>query len=313
MAALGLGVAAALAWLRPDPFFEIVQARLLKMGPGKVIFHQEGVSSTVTLYSGTNGENLILVNGIIVSGKGDLGRFMAHFPLILQAAPKRALVICMGAGNTFRAAVDHHVAVDMVELEPEVVSAFRALWPDHEAYLRHDGVRVIVNDGRNFLLTSRERYDVVIVDGTPPIYSAGTVNLYSREFEDLARRHLTPTGMLALWVPLPCFDSDFGMILRNFTEVFPHTLVWRQPGSNLPGVLLLGSESPFELDPKAVDLRAWQRGLAAGNPWLNGGLLAPGRVVGEAALRKIAADYPMVTDDRPGTEFPLPLFLRKRR
>jgi spermidine synthase len=207
--------------------------------------------------------------------------------------------------------VDHHVAVDMVELEPEVVSAFRALWPDHEAYLHHAGVRVMVNDGRNFVLTSRESYDVVIVDGTPPIYSAGTVNLYSREFVDLARRHLTPTGMLALWVPLPCFDSDFGMILRNFTEVFPHTVAWQQPGSGLPGVLLLGSQSPFDLDPKAVDRRARERDLAAGNPWLNGGLLAPGRVIGEARLRQISAGYLEVTDDRPGTEFPLPRFLER--
>jgi spermidine synthase len=191
------------------------------------------------------------------------------------------------------------------------VAAFSALWPDHEAYLRHAGTRVIVNDGRNFLLTSRERYDAVIVDGTPPIYSAGTVNLYAREFVGLARRRLTPSGMLALWVPLPCFDSDFGMILRNFTDAFPHTLVWQQPRTNLPGVLLLGSQAPFDLDPKAVDRRARERGLAAANPWLSGGLLAPGRVIGDAKLRQIAAAYPLVTDDRPGTEFPLPRFLER--
>ncbi|MBI4424661.1 MAG: fused MFS/spermidine synthase, partial [Elusimicrobia bacterium] len=307
-AALALGA----AWLRPDPFLDIVRARLARRAPGAVVSHREGSSSTTTVFASAR-ETLLLLNGIIVSGKGDLGRFMAHFPLALRPKPGRALVICLGAGNTFRAAVEHGVTVDLAELEPTVVETFSDLWPDHERYLRHPSVRVFVNDGRNVLLTTRERYDAVIIDGTPPIFSAGTVNLYTREFVELARSRLAPGGILALWVPLPCFESDFWMIARNFVDAFPHTLAWAQPTGKLGGILLLGSREPFLPEPGAIDRRAVERGLSAANPWLNRSLLDPSKLVPDAALRAKASRYPPVTDDLPLTEFPLPLFVRRAR
>jgi hypothetical protein len=307
---LGLsgGALLTLALLRPDPFLEIIKARLAKRAPGEISFHLEGASSTVTGFAGRGREHLLLINGIIVSGKGDLGRFMAHFPLILREAPKRALVICLGAGNTFRAAVDHGVEVDLAELEPEVVASFPKLWPDHRTYTGNPRAHIHVNDGRNFLLSSPSSYDMIVIDGTPPIFSAGTVNLYSREFVQLARKRLTKTGILALWIPLPCFERDFWMIARNFTDSFGFTLAWAQPNNNLQGILLLGSDAPLSIDPKLLTRRAQQRGLLPANPWLNETLLDPSRVVTDAALRAGAAGYPNVTDDRPYTEFPLPLF-----
>jgi len=295
-----------LSFLRPDPFLEIIKARLQRRGPGEINFHFEGASSTVTEYVREGREHLILINGIIVSGKGDLGRMMAHFPLILQEAPKRALVICLGAGNTFRAAVDHGVEVDLSELEQEVIAGFPRLWPDAQAYLGNPRVHIHVNDGRNFLLSTDSRYDMIVIDGTPPIFSAGTVNLYSQEFVELAHRHLTKNGIMALWIPLPCFERDFWMIARNFTDTFNHTLAWAQPG--LQGILLLGSDSSLELSPKAITQRAIRRGLIQSNMWLNETLLDPRRIVSDAALRAEAVHYPNVTDDRPYTEFPLPAF-----
>ncbi len=306
---VGAALVIALAIFRPDPYFEIIQARLLHRSLGRVIFNEEGASSTVTLFAGARGETLILINGIVVSGKGDLGRLMVHLPLILQADPKRALIICLGAGNTFRAAVDHHVATDLVELEPEVVSAFSSLWADHDSYLNHSGVRIFINDGRNFLLTSRDRYDVIVVDGTPPIYSAGTVNLYSKEFVRLTQKHLTSTGVFALWVPLPCFERDFGMIARNFTDIFPHVVGWAQPGSKQWGILLMGSDKALNLDPQVLLRRAIARGLIKQNPWLNPYLLNSNNIISDASLRILASSYSTVTDNHPYTEFPLPLFL----
>ncbi len=310
-AALAGAVIAALAWSRPDPFLRIIEARFANWPGGRVLFHQEGLASTVTGYRAARGETLLLINGIIVSGKGDHGRLMAHLPLALRPDPRRALVICLGVGNTFRSAVEHGVAVDLVELEPEVAASFARLWPDHAAYTGRPGVRMYVNDGRNFLLTARDAYDAVIVDGTPPVFSAGTVNLYSREFVTLAKGRLSGDGILALWVPLPCFESDFASIARNFTSAFPHTLAWAQPGARNTGILLMGSDAPLGEDPDAVTRRAKARGLQAANPWLGADLLAPALVVGDARLRALAASAAEVTDDRPGTEFPLGRFLRK--
>jgi spermidine synthase len=298
----------ALPFLRPDPFFEIVQARLMQRNPGKVIFHEEGSSATVTGYLSRN-ETLLVINGVIVSGIGALGTLMADIPLLLQARPERVLVICLGTGNTFRAAVEYNVAVDLVELEPEVIASFSKLWPDSQKYIERPGARLIVNDGRNFLLTSTSKYDAIVVDGSPPIYSAGTVNLFTREFVELAKAHLTPTGVFALWVPLPSFESDFWMIARNMTDTFPHTLAWAEPRSLLRGFLLLGSNAPLGTDPAVITQRMIDRKRMNLNPWLNGRLFAPWRLISDARLREKSALYPNVTDEWPYTEFPLPAFL----
>jgi len=298
----------ALPFLRPDPFFEIIQARLTQRSPGKVIFHEEGSSATVTAYAGRN-DTVVVINGILVSGVGALGSVMADIPLLLQARPERALVICLGAGNTFRAALEHNVAVDLVELEPQVIASFAKLWPDSRAYTERPGARIVVNDGRNFLLTSASKYDAVVVDGSPPIYSAGTVNLFTQEFVELVKAHLTPTGIFALWVPLPSFESDFWMIARNMTDTFPHTLAWAVPNSPLKGFLLMGSNAPFGTDPSVITQRMVDRKRMNATQLLNGRLFAPGRLISDTKLRTMSARYPNVTDERPYTEFPLPAFL----
>jgi len=285
----GVGLLLMAAFVRPDPFFEILRARLDHVGKGRILYHREGVSATVTVYADAANE-LVLVNGILVSGKGKLGRFMADLPLLIRSDPKRALVLGLGAGNTFRASLDRGVKVDLVELEPELLESFAALWQDSAAYLENPRARVVVNDARNFLLTSEEKYDAVILDGSPPIYSAGTVNLYSREFVRLTAARLTPEGILALWVPLPCFESDFWMIARNLTDTFDHTLAWAIPG--LPGVLVLGSRAPLEVRTDLLDRQLFPRSF----------------LVADHLIREAAASYSPVTDDRPWTEFPLSRF-----
>ncbi|MBI3271664.1 MAG: fused MFS/spermidine synthase [Planctomycetes bacterium] len=291
--------------LHADPFLGILTGRLA--ADARVLRHLEGASATVTITE-RNRTPALYINGVLVNAKAMMGRFMAHAPLLLQAGPKRALVICLGAGNTFRAAVDHGVEVDLVELEPDVVASFPLFWPDSERYLRHPKARVFVDDGRHFLLTSRMAYDLIVVDGSPPIFAAGTVNLYTRQFVALAHEHLTESGVLALWVPIPCFRDDLRRIARNFVDAFPSTAAWWTRKS--PGILLLGSGQALAPEPGLMLRRMQERGLAATDPYLPTALADVANYDLDATLRGLASGVEPVTDDRPYTEFPLPKFLR---
>ncbi|MBI3268493.1 MAG: fused MFS/spermidine synthase [Planctomycetes bacterium] len=305
VAVASAGAIAVLALSIPDPFRAILQGRLPK--GAELAFHHEGASSTVTVVR--EGEQRFLyINGIVVNAKGALGRLMAHLPLLYVPAPRRALVICQGVGNTFRAAVDDGVEVDLVELEADVVANFATFWQDAEAYQRHPKVRVVVDDGRHFLLVSSGTYDMIVVDGSPPIFSAGTVNLYTREFVRRARDRLSPDGVLALWVPFGCFQEDFWRIARNFTDAFPSTAAWSTPVS--PGVLLLGSRAPLGRDREVIDRRIAERGLLARDDWMSGAVVEADQLGLDGMLRRRTGAYEPVTDDRPYTEFPLPRFLR---
>jgi len=221
-------------------------------------------------------------------------------------SPRSTLVICFGAGGTYRAAVALGGEVDAVELVDQVPRHMGDFFPDAPHYLSGPNRRIFVDDGRNFLLRSKRRYDLIIVDAAPPLFSAGTVNLYTREFQTLTREHLTEEGIFTLWLPLPSFENDHWHILRAMTEVFPHVAVWNEEG--LAGILCLGSRRPLAWNIAALDRRLQERGAHQVTD-LTGREIAAGFRVNEARLRDFLGPYRAVTDDWPVTEFPLRHFL----
>ena len=67
--------------------------------------------------------------------------------------------------------------------------------------LQKPNTKIFVQDGRAFLRWSKTRYDVIIMEPMSPLQS-GVVNLYSKEFYDLALNHLKENGILVQWLPL---------------------------------------------------------------------------------------------------------------
>jgi len=131
-------------------------------------------------------------------------RLQALLPLLIHGGePRSAMVIALGTGITCGAllADPDLTRRSCVELLPEVVQAadrFRGnLGVAHD-----DRVEIRLADGRHELLRSVESWDLITLEPPPPS-AAGVVNLYSREFYELARRRLAPGGMVAQWWPLP--------------------------------------------------------------------------------------------------------------
>ena len=71
----------------------------------------EGVEQTLVVTGDAEGASRLWTNGHPMSSSSlhaqRYMRLMAHLPLLAQAAPKRALVICFGVGNTLHAASLH--------------------------------------------------------------------------------------------------------------------------------------------------------------------------------------------------------------
>ena len=308
--AVAAGVLALGLPIQRPLFLEIIGGRIVSRGlRAQVLFHQDEVASAVTglrTYRGPDNSNpsdMLLLNGIIISGEGAVGSLMAHIPLLMREAPKNMLVVCFGVGTTFMSAIQHVGKVDAVELVRGVVDGFSFFEDKADSYLNAPEVRVFINDGRNHMLLSRDNYDAIIVDGSPPIFAPGTVNLYSLEFLKLARERLTPQGIMTLWVPTPCFERDFWMIARNFTEVYPHLAVWAHPST--AGILIMGSMQPFDASPEAFQKALQGRKHGQVPHWIRPELYTSAWRLNDAEIRAMASRYPLVTDDRPRTEFPL--------
>ena len=82
-------------------------------------------------------------------------------------------------------------------------------------------LRVSLDDGRNYLLVTPQRYDVVSVDTLDPKH-AGNGNLYTREFYALSARVLRPGGICAVAAVSIRGQRSLKRIARTFQDVYPH-------------------------------------------------------------------------------------------
>jgi len=303
----GLLLAGA-SFLLPDPIFNTINRRFAAHLNGRLVYHKEDRAGAVdVIFSRGDRAKSLYINGVAVSGNGDAGKLMSHFPLLYQEKPETMFIIGQGAANTLRSGVRHGVKVTVAELLAAVRETgplFSDTWEEDKAAGRFE---VRLNDGRNELLRSRKLYDAIAVDVTPPIYSSGAVNLYSRDFFRIARSKLTKNGVFSLWIPLPCFESDYYMILRALKDVFPEVNVWSFPRQ--PGFLALASDNKLEAAAKTLDERIKSGKVQSELPYVTARFMAETQIMNTAAVDAASAKYPAVTDDKPYTEFPLARFM----
>jgi spermidine synthase len=293
----GLGV-----WRSPDPFDEFVAQRYPRQ---KVLWREEGVDATVSVHS-RNDELILTLNGNHQAGTDpattNLHRVIGHLPMVLHPEARTALVIGLGGGATAGAVSLHDgVDVDVVELAGSVVRGARFFDRINYGVLSRPNVRLQVDDGRNYLMLTDRRYDVVTADIILPIY-AGSGNLYSAEYFRLLRRVLKPGGLVLQWVAGT--DAEYKIIARTFLSVFPETTAWGD------GTLLVGSLEPLRLRRADFDWKLHAPGRALGARALGASdfehLLRFYRA-GPDELRAFVGPGEILTDDRPLVEYFLSL------
>jgi spermidine synthase len=195
--------------------------------------------------------------------------------------------------------------VTVVELVQEVADAFESFHADAAKVRAYPKGRIVVNDGRNFLALTRERFDVITLDPPPPIDGAGVNNLYSRDFIELAKAHLKPGGIMAHWIPFPGTQSGvddretFDMLVDTFSDVFPYVVAVN--GFHGVGLHVLGSSSPIDLSTDRLRRRLEAKEIREDvNEW---DLVPFSYFESIKPLPRSATPVDFDTDDHPWLEF----------
>lgn len=267
---------------------------------------REGVSSHVMVTDDPKrgNERRLWINSFWVAGSTGPHRVFGLLPGLFNADPKRVLGIALGTGQTFAAALRHGATeLDCVEIDPGVVELARRWFADVNGDLLHDPrVRVHVEDGRTFMRAATTRYDLIVLEPLQA-WSAGTSNLYSREFYEEAKRILAPGGVIAQWIPFyGQGPEETRAMVSTGASVFPQSSLWLVAKD---GVMLL-SDAPFELRLDAIDQRLQERGLAADFATLSArgaADLLPYLLLGPTGIARWVEGAPVLVDDRPFLEF----------
>ncbi|RLI80109.1 spermidine synthase [Archaeoglobales archaeon] len=127
---------------------------------------------------------MLVLDGKIQLTEKDEGMYhemLVHVPLFSVDNPDKILVIGGGDGGSVREVLKHEpTEVIMVEIDREVVDACQMYIGVDEGALKDERVTVLFEDGIEFVRTSKEKFDVIIVDGTDP--NPVSKNLIAEEF-----------------------------------------------------------------------------------------------------------------------------------
>jgi len=226
-AAIGLGAAVFATPWSPRSLPAV------SLEPGdRLVAVEQGANGIVSVIDSAWGRRMKLNNHYTLEGAGKLSALKArtgHIPLLLHADPKRVLFVGSATGSTAAAAVLHPVEeIVLVEIVPEVQELAARWFADRNHGVHHDPrTRLVVEDGRNHLRATRERYDVVVADLFSP-WNPGIGSLYTREHFEAVRDHLTPDGVFCQWLPLyQHSEATFDAVAATFLSVFPNAAVWR--------------------------------------------------------------------------------------
>ena len=214
-------------------------------------------------------------------------------------------------GSAFRGALIAGLKTEAIELVPSVPEMFGYFYPDAADVLANPNGKVIVTDGRNHIELTAERYDIIVTDPPPPIFSSGASVISSLEYYQAGHARLNPGGIMMQWVPYGATVEEFKAHVRTFKSVFPHVSLVFGPGGY--GMYMMGSDEPMvpdEASTREVLARpgiledissAYDSPAKTIDAWVL--KLDQLRWISDAAIDQFVGSGPLVTDDHPLPEY----------
>lgn len=273
------------------------------------IWRKEGIQTTVAITEQRqNGamRRAMLLNGLHQANDGAgmvaFHQHLALLPLALHPNPHLLLSVGLGGGATPGGASEYPgLQVDVVELSSAVVEGASFFSRVNNDLLRQPNVRVMVGDGRTYLMVTRRKYDIVTADAILPTH-AGAGALYSADYYRMVKNVLAPQGLMAQWVG-PTGTAQWKMMVRTFLSVFPDATLWSDQ-------ILIGGHGPLKIDAGTLTLKeqdARIMALLGRDGTLPASVLMSRFTAGPDALRAFVGEGPILTDDQPRVEYFLSL------
>jgi predicted membrane-bound spermidine synthase len=164
----------------------------------------------------------------------------AHLPMLVASRYRSVAVIGSGYGITAGTFGQYPVErVDAVEILPLMVANGDYFARGAYDYLRNPKIETHVAEGRHFLASAPEPYDIISINVSDP-YLPGSSSLFSTEFYRLVKSKLNPGGIVCQHV----FGPDIVSLYHGFRAHFEHV---RAIPAYRNGISILGSDAPIEL------------------------------------------------------------------
>jgi spermidine synthase len=143
---------------------------------------------------------VMVLDGVVQTTEKDefiYHEMLSHVPILAHGRARRVLIIGGGDGGMLREVLRHRqiAHVTQVEIDRQVIDLCCTYLPNHSQGAFDDPrVTIVIDDGLNFVRSTRDKYDVIISDSTDPIGPGEA--LFKEDFYTQCRNCLTPGGIL---------------------------------------------------------------------------------------------------------------------
>lgn len=213
---------------------------------------------------------LFRLDGRLMTSEGDeffYHECMTHPAALAHPNPESVLVIGGGDGGSSEELFKHPGVkrIVMAELDPVVIDISRKyLASIHHGALDDPRLDIRIGDGYEYVRTTTERFDLIVLDLTDPDTPA--FHLYSEDFFRLCQRALKPGGMLTLHLGSPVYQAatvrkNAEALRRVFRHVAPLSLFIPLYGSQWCLAVASDTIDPRSISAETVAQRMIERGI----------------------------------------------------
>ncbi len=228
-------------------------------------------------------------------------KMVGNIPFLMGLDCENALVVGFGIGVTTSAIASNPKVkhIDCVELMPDLKNVAHFYSDLNKEVYNDPRLKIYGGDGRHFLQTTQNKYDLISSDPTHPILGSG--NIYTKEYFELCKNHLTQNGMISQYLPLHKLRlSDLLGIVKTFYSVFSDATVWIAQYH----AILIGSNSGNSVP---IDFRRWKyetQNLQNDDYFYNNPYhLAASLIFTNEQIEENTANITINTDDKSYLEF----------
>ncbi|MGQ9533959.1 MAG: fused MFS/spermidine synthase [bacterium] len=274
-------------------------------GSDRVLYYKETRDGTVIVGEDrTTGVRSCYVNNSAVIGTTydaiKVVKMLGSLPFIFNPGARDILVIGFGVGITTSVIARYDITqIDCIEIVPGLREAAKYFANFNNYIFNNRKVKFIPNDGRNFLLLSDKKYDIISCDPTHPILGSG--NLYTREYFLLCKNHLKEHGVVCQYLPFHKLSpNEFKTLIKSFSSVFSYTSIWLGYSHGI----LIGTDYPQLIN--FADLQNIKDNMLK-DPYL----VAISCILDNDQVLNLTEWSGINTDDRPILEFFTPASLKR--
>ncbi|CAG8477634.1 5164_t:CDS:2 [Paraglomus brasilianum] len=210
-------------WFKEKPLLWPGQAMCLEIE--EVLHMEQSALQDILIFKSKTYGVVFALDGVVQCSERDefaYQEMITHLPLNCHPDPRKVLVIGGGDGGVLREIVKHESVEEVIlcEIDDAVIRVAKKYLPNMAVGFDHPKVKVVIQDGFEYLKEKLETYDAIIIDTSDPIGPAES--LFRKDFFKLVRDALRPGGLMSIQAECQWLHLSFIKEIHLYCiDVFP--------------------------------------------------------------------------------------------